>query len=468
MKRYPFRKPLLSVALVAGLATSTFGIPSSSFAASQVETSALTKEDQKIVQSVNVNNIYSHISRLSSQPRVAGTPAEYNAVQYIQQKFSSYGYNVQIQPFTFEAYVPPTTLSLDVKDDNTEYTPQYLTYTGNGQAAGELQYVGLGTEDDVKDLDLTGKIALIERGNISFAEKVLNAAKKGAEAVIIYNNEDGELNGTLGGANDAYVPALSLPKDVGEKLAKKLQDGETVNAEVTVEGSKLETRTSHNVIATKKASNQKKDTGEIVVVGAHHDSVEGAPGANDDASGVAVTLELARVMAKAKTDTELRFVTFGAEENGLIGSTKYVDSLGQNDIFRTRAMFQLDMVGSKDAGDLVMNTVSGQPNTVTDVAGDASERLNGEQTPYGQGDRSDHVPFAEVGIPSALFIHEPTEPWYHTPDDTIDKISKEKLQDVAEIVGAGVYDIAKIDRLTQNVKKPKPMKNVSKEVQDVK
>ncbi|MDA6151426.1 M28 family peptidase, partial [Escherichia coli] len=57
------------------------------------------------------------------------------------------------------------------------------------------------------------------------------------------------------------------------------------------------------------------------------------------------------------------------------------------------------------------------------------------------------MPFAEAGIAAALFIHSPTEPWYHSPEDTIDKISKEKLQDVAEVVGAAIYDKARFDNM---------------------
>lgn len=75
--------------------------------------------------------------------------------------------------------------------------------------------------------------------------------------------------------------------------------------------------TSYNVIATKR-SHPNHDTGQIIVVGAHHDSVRNAPGANDDASGTGVLLEMARVLKNMPTDTEIRFIAFGAEERGLV------------------------------------------------------------------------------------------------------------------------------------------------------
>lgn len=182
-------------------------------------------------------------------------------------------------------------------------------------------------------------------------------------------------------------------------------------------------------------------------MGAHHDSVDGAPGANDDASGTATVLELARVFANAPTDTDLRFVTFGAEENGLLGSYEFVDRMTEEDYDRTVGMFQMDMVGSKDAGPLIVYTNDGEKNIVTDLAAAAGARLSktGEATPYGMEGRSDHVPFAEIGLPAALFIHAPVEPWYHSPEDTLDKISKEKLEEVSTIVGAAVYQVARPD-----------------------
>lgn len=166
-----------------------------------------------------------------------------------------------------------------------------------------------------------------------------------------------------------------------------------------------------------------------------------------------MTLELARVFKNIPTDSEIRFITFGAEELGLLGSRHYVENLSDKEQDSIIANFNLDMVGSRDAGDLVMLTADGEPNLVTELAQKSSLKLNGAATPYGQGGRSDHVPFAEAGIPAALFIHSPSEPWYHTPEDTIDKISKDKLQDTAEIVGSAIYDQAKFDR-----KLPKPKK----------
>jgi aminopeptidase YwaD len=439
------RKTFLSTILAASL---TYGV-SAVYAAPASDSPSSQAFDNKIVKRINVDNIYNNIEYLSRTPRVAGSPEEYKAVQYIKSQFDKYGYETKIQPFDVFSYKEPTTISLSVSGfDDSYWQLGSFTYNVNGGISGELVDAGLGGPEDFAGKNLTGKIALIQRGSYTFADKIRNAAKAGAEAVIIYNNGSGVINGTLGGPDQGFVPALALTKEQGESLKAKLEEalkaGKTLTATVKVEGAETKKATSHNVIATKKASQTQKDTNQIVIVGAHHDSVEGGPGANDDASGTSTVLELARVMANMPTDTELRFVTFGAEENGLVGSYAYADSLSQDEIDRTVGEFQMDMIGSRDAGDLIMYTIDGEKNKVTDLGAAAGARLSGVVN-YGQEGRSDHQPFYELGIPAALFIHTPVEPWYHTPQDTIDKISKEKLKQVADIVGAAVYQVARPD-----------------------
>lgn len=450
MRSKPFIALLMATSLVVGsspaaIAKETPGPPPQ----------AQQAFDNKIIKRINVDNIYNDIAHLSSEPRVAGTEAEWQAVQYIDSKFSSFGYDTEIQPFTFESYKAP---EVSVTAAGEALSSNSFTFTPNGEVSGDVVDAGLATEEELAGIELEGKIALIQRGEISFADKVLNVAQAGASAVIIYNNTSGSLSGTLGAPNEAFVPAVALSQTDGDRLAALLAEGQTVSATVNVTGGGISQETSHNVVAVKKPTNKKKDTNQIIVVGAHHDSVPGSPGANDDASGVATAIELARVMANMPTDTELRFVTFGAEELGLLGSYQYVETLTQDERDRIVGMFQMDMVGSRDAGELIMFTVDGEKNAVTNLSAAAGVRT-GNPLGYGQEGRSDHVPFYYAGIPAALFIHNPTEPWYHTPEDSLDKISKEKLQETAEIVGAAVYQVARPDTpaLERAKVSPKPV-----------
>ncbi|WP_421381706.1 M28 family peptidase [Bacillus salacetis] len=398
--------------------------------------------DNKVIKKIDADAMYNTVDLLSKQPREAGTEGEKIAVEYIKSKFEEYGYETELQPFKLEGEWNAGTSSVTL--NGTAFSGDVRSFSGsvNKSVTAPLEFVGLGSPTEVEAAELEGKIALIERGVFNFYDKIQNVLDAGAVGVIMFNREGASGNNfgyTYDGQN---IPAVAITREEGLELVDQLNT-ETIEATVSVEGASYEMLTSYNVIAKMKP-NPNKDTGQIVMIGAHHDSVHGGPGANDDASGVAGVLELARILAKTPTDTEIRFLTFGAEEKGLVGSYHYASTLTEEEVNNTVAHFQMDMIGSKDAGDLIMFTPDGEKNLVTDLGAAAGARIS-EVVDYGELGRSDHVPFYNLGIPAALFIHAPLEPWYHTPEDTIDHISKEKLQQVAEIVGASVYQIARKD-----------------------
>ncbi|MFD2923762.1 M28 family peptidase [Halobacillus naozhouensis] len=432
-------KKLLTFLLAAGLVVSSVPLTATAYEHTPNK-NADHAFDNKVIKKIDVNRMYNHIALLSENPREAGTQGEYEAVQYIKDEFESYGYDTEIQPFTFQEWDGGTsTISIN----SQEFSGDVHTFNGsiNTSVEAPLEYVGLGAPEEAGS-EVKGKIALIERGTYTFYDKVQNVMENGAVGVIMFNGE-GQSGNHFGYTYDGQdIPAVAIKREAGLELVERLKT-EEVNATLTVEDAGPIDKTSYNVIATKEP-HKKKDNGQIVMIGAHHDSVAGGPGANDDASGVSAVLELAKIMAKTPTDTELRFMTFGAEEKGLVGSYHYASTLSEDEVERTVGHFQMDMVGSRDAGELIMFTPDGQKNLVTDLGAAAGARV-AEVVEYGQLGRSDHVPFFQRGIPAALFIHAPLEPWYHSPQDTLDKISKEKLQEVTEIVGAAVYQIARPD-----------------------
>ncbi|MFS0862597.1 M20/M25/M40 family metallo-hydrolase [Fredinandcohnia sp. 179-A 10B2 NHS] len=436
-----YRKSI-AVVLAAGLVLSVNGVSASGPNGAPNSQSA-TAFDNKIIKKINADNMYNRIALLSEQPRAAGTEGEYKAVQYIKSQFEEYGYETEIQPFIFHEVLRGTG-SLLINGESLN--PYVFSGSFSDEVTAEIIHVGKALAGTVPD-EVDGKIALIERGDITFVEKVQNVLDKGAVGVIMYNNSG--TSNRFGQANPGQdIPAVAITMEQGLNLVEQLENG-PLEATLKVEGSGYIEKTSYNVIASKKP-HKNKDNGQIVMVGAHHDSVPGGPGANDDASGVSAVLELARVMANMPTDTELRFVTFGAEEKGLLGSYHYASTLSEDEADRIVAHFQMDMVGARDAGadhpagGLIMYTIDGQKNLVTDLGAAAGARTS-ELIPYGQLGRSDHQPFHELGIPAALFIHSPVEDSYHSPEDTLDKIDKNKLQQAAEIVGASIYQIARPD-----------------------
>jgi len=154
----------------------------------------------------------------------------------------------------------------------------------------------------------------------------------------------------------------------------------------------------------------KRGQSPLVIVGAHYDSVPGSPGANDNASGTVTVLELARQMANSPLSERVWFMFFDGEEDGLWGSRRFVE---QNpELVRgLKAMLNLDMVGVDVNGSL---GIGGSPELR------ALADCNALQVACGSapGGGSDHVPFAQAGVP-VLFFFRGLDPNYHRPTDTV-------------------------------------------------
>lgn len=247
------KKTVISLAVATSLTLSFTSVQASTSANASHHQSS----EQKVLKKVNTEKIYQDIAYLSKKPRVAGTEAEREAATFVQKRLSKLGYESAVEPFTFTGYTPAASFSLSV--NGTRYSPTTFTYSTNGNVTAEIVDGGLGTKDNLANKDVTGKIVLVQRGTITFGEKVLNAAEKGAAAVIIFNNIDGELNGTLGGANDNYIPSLAVTKEEGEKILTSIQKGEKPSGTVKIEGAVVSERTSYNVTATKPSTFKKKE-----------------------------------------------------------------------------------------------------------------------------------------------------------------------------------------------------------------
>lgn len=200
-----------------------------------------------------------------------------------------------------------------------------------------------------------------------------------------------------------------------------------------------------NVVAERRGTAPDAER-KLVVAGAHLDSVRGAPGANDNASGSATLIELAKSFAGIDTRNDIRLVWFDGEEAGLLGSRAHVKA-NAADTDRTIAMLNMDMVGSKhgDVGaSLGARTSSGIADALkgvllrTGLAGTVREERH---------TRSDHASFDGAGIPALDFgvsvrtiRHD--DPWYHSPQDTLDKINPQVLEGYGDLIAVTLLDVA--------------------------
>lgn len=280
----------------------------------------------------------------------------------------------------------------------------------------------------------------------------------------------------------AYGHVEYLSVTIGSRVAGSAEESETaeyiieqfqaMGYDVTIQPFTSVNRrgieyTSANIIATKKG---KLD--QTVILGAHYDSVpesicddgEVGTGAGDNASGVGVMLEVADVLSNYKTKATIKFVAFGAEEVGLLGSEYYAEQMSEDEVENTITMIDLDSVG---VGDFfyVYSGLEDNPGWVRDLALNIGTRIgydlrtspDSEYFEYGTtGDWSDHVPFRMLGIPIAYFewMNWDIEPdggieteafgWVmHTCLDNLAHVSIEKLELTADVVGSLVFQLSK-------------------------
>ena len=419
----------LALALVAGALTwAGTAVPAEAAPPSCLKRTNNTHE--KLLECVTLDGVRGHqaaFQRIADAnddefypgTRVAGTEGYAASVDYVADKLRAAGYTVTLDPFDFQFVFPA--LLRQLSPVSADYETGTYTGSGNGDVTGSVVPVDLalvpprdstsGCEAaDFAGLDLSGPsdIALIQRGTCAFAIKAVNAQAAGAEAVVIFNQgndptREGLIVGTLNPSSvPVTIPVVGASFAAGVALA---QPGSTARVRVLPS----ETRTDYNVLAEKTGV---LNPDNVVMSGAHLDSVAAGPGINDNGSGSAALLETALQMAKVKPVNTVRYAWWGAEESGLLGSTAYVTGLSQAEKDRIALYLNYDMVGSPN---YVLMTYDANESTFPAPAGvpipagsEAIEELfEGVYTSLGQpyddaqfSGRSDYQAFIQAGIPS--------------------------------------------------------------------
>jgi len=353
--------------------------------------------------------------------RAAGTDGEARAAEYIRSQLAEFGYTTSLQEFPIQV-VSDAGSNIDLVSPDTR-TIAALGMRGSfqGTAQGAIVAAGLGQVDDFPT-NTRGNIALIERGELTFAMKVDNAAAAGAVGVVIYNSEPGNFGGGL--QSGSTIPVASISQEDGRALTS----GAAAAGKLEVR-LKEETLTSRNVVA------EPVDGSCEIVAGGHFDSVPAGPGANDNGSGTAVVLEMARTRAARGQADGVCYVLFGSEEIGLIGSSYYVNQLPEPEVDALEAMLNFDMLSVGDTWPLI-----GSPE-VTDIAVAEAQKLGvpykvSRTLPDNLG--SDQASFAQAGVPAMIFNCFCDEN-YHTAEDKFEYVSETRLAE-AGIMGLGMIE----------------------------
>jgi aminopeptidase Y len=301
---------------------------------------------KKLLECVTLEGVREHQAALQSIAdanngiRTSGTSGYNASVEYAAQVFTNAGYNVTVQPFQFQTFI---TLSQPILEQVSPapagpISNSIMSYSGSGDVTASVSSpatLGCNAADFAGFP--AGNIALISRGSCTFAIKATNAYNAGASAVVIYNNQAGVINGTLGNGFTLNIGVTSVTQAVGQQLAATAGLVMRLKTE-TFRGI----ATTYNVIAESKLGNPNN----VVMAGAHLDSVNAGPGINDNGSGSAAILEVAQQMALVEPRNKVRFALWGAEESGLVGSTYYVNNLTNDEKAKITLYLNFDMIGS--------------------------------------------------------------------------------------------------------------------------
>jgi hypothetical protein len=358
----------------------------------------------------------------------------------------------------------------------TDYVP--LALSANVSLNAGIAFCGYGFMasndsmqwNDYHDIDIKGKWAMLMRGYpdanpaassyntlASDRIKVLSARENGAAGVLLVSGQEWDAADNLDkpsrGESSAGIPVMQIKRNVADTILKP--SGKTLKELEKRAGSELRpdsfitgsTADGEAEIVAKDARTANvvmfiegttlKD--EYVIVGAHYDHLGmGGPGsgsrtpdtvavhygADDNASGVAMMIELAEKLASVKKGhaRSILFVAFTGEEMGLLGSKYFVENMGINPS-AVNLMVNLDMVGRMKEGNGVQvggaGTAAGLRDTVLSFNDTTLLSLSFTEEGYGP---SDHSSFYSKNIP-VLFITTGLHLDYHTPSDTYTKLN---------------------------------------------
>jgi hypothetical protein len=454
-----------ALAVVLALATAVVALPGSAIAPPEAR------------------ELRAHVDALTApamEGRGSATPGGDRAARYIADRLAATGLRpggeggTYFQPFVVGSGTRPgpgTALETLGPARTLELGRHWSPHGGSlsGEVTGEVVFVGYGvvapdgSYDDYAGVDVRGAIAVALEGlpahrsdlRSSRLDKLLTALRRGAGALLIVGDALPSLGATA--ASVALVSGALSPAGAdhllaasGTTLARLAAARESARAPAPFAAGlrarirvvlEREDRRAANVIGLLPGTDTALAS-EAVVVGAHYDHlgrVGGAvyPGADDNASGTAVVLGLARAFAAAGgAPRTLIFALFSGEEIGLLGSRHYVRS-PPVPVDRTVAMVNLDMVGRLSDGRLTVGGVDsgGGLREILSEAG-RGEVLDG--SPFSP---SDHSAFYAAGVP-VLFFHTGRHADYHRPTDTADRIDADGMARIAAVTARVVERLA--------------------------
>jgi Peptidase family M28/PA domain len=422
---------------------------------------------QALARAITQPRLKAHLAALAAiagrngGTRAVGTKGYSDSVSYVTRQLRAVGYRPRLATFSFDFFretKPPVLERVAPGLRRYESGRDFLTirYSGGGDVTAQVfpvDFAGASSGCEASDFSgfPEGAVALMRRGGCRFSDKAAAAQSAGAAAALIANDglpgHTAPLMASLYGPGKR-IPSLIVSSEVGDDLAASAQPRPML---VHIDLSVATTRArAANVIADLPG----RKSG-VVLLGGHLDSVANGPGINDNGSGSALVLEVARQAKRLHLRPKhgLRFAFWGGEELGLLGSTSYARSLSESQRRGILDVLNFDMVGSPNYGRIVY-TGEGQPSGSVGIenafrAYFAARRLPVEEASLGGS--SDHASFAQAGIPvGGLFTgadeekapasaqrfggtpNSPFDACYHKACDTVANIDFGVLEQMTE------------------------------------
>ncbi|MGZ4583021.1 MAG: M28 family peptidase [Mycobacterium sp.] len=426
----------------------------------------------ELAAKVNADRMFVHLRALqdianaNKGNRAEGTPGYDASVEYVAKALRDRGFDVQTPQFDRLYTVSPGKPALTVAGRNYQVDQASLlvqTPPGGltGQPVRPTQPSGC-APGDYPAVVPKGAIAVVDDARCSVVDKQNSAVAKGAAALIVLSTPDGQgAPPTL--FNPGYFKQLKVPVAVASSLAAGALAGASAPIRLVLDAHNI-TITSRNVLAQTRTGSPH----EVVMVGAHLDSPRAGPGINDNGSGVAAVLETALQLGPlAPVNNAVRFVFWGAEEDGFNGATHYVFGMDAGQLNDIALYLNFTMLGSPNAGFFTDDgDQSGPPGQgvsfgdVPDGSAGIERTLGGYLNLAGKRPadmplttRADYHPFMVAGVPiggmttgasqtkttvqARLWGGQagaPFDPNYQSPRDTIDNVNREVLA----VTGSGV------------------------------
>jgi hypothetical protein len=356
----------IGVALVVlGVAV---GVPTSAGALTSAQcASRVNNTPAKLIECIRTDDLWNHMKALQQiadenpgpdghPSRNSGEPGYLASAQYVANLMRQWGYNVHIQTYKFFYFAftgAPVFREVSPVAHDYVLSDEWNAAQSQGSTTAALQPAGgivipptpspsSASGCDASDFNgfVPGRVALIQRGTCTFGTKVLNAQAAHASGVVIFNEGNpgrtGVFSGSMQDANgNRIVPTIpvaftsfAIGSDLLSQYNSAVQNNTALPVvHIDVPSVSNPNADDYNVIADSRWG----DPNHVLVVDAHLDAIYGA-GMLDNGSGSVTILDIAHMMARVHTRNQMRFIWFGGEELGLLGSKAYVNGLSPSEL----------------------------------------------------------------------------------------------------------------------------------------